>query len=82
MPALARAFKRVYVHICVYVSVYMFLQGTGGECGLRGGYVEMSNIHQGTIDEMYKCASINLCPNTVGQVRARVYTYKHTCLCT
>jgi hypothetical protein len=44
------------------------LQGTGGECGLRGGYVEMTNIHPGTIEQIYKCASINLCPNTIGQV--------------
>lgn len=43
-------------------------QGTGGECGLRGGYVEMTNIHPGTIEEMYKVASINLSPNTVGQI--------------
>lgn len=44
-------------------------QGTGGECGLRGGYVEMTNIHPGAVDQMYKCASINLSPNTMGQVR-------------
>lgn len=43
-------------------------QGTGGECGLRGGYVEMTNIHPGTIEEVYKCASINLSPNTMGQI--------------
>ncbi len=45
------------------------VQGTSGECGLRGGYVEMTNIHPGTVEEVYKCASINLCPNTMGQVR-------------
>ena len=28
----------------------------------------MTNIHPGTIDEVYKCASINLSPNTVGQL--------------
>ncbi|GFH11184.1 alanine aminotransferase, partial [Haematococcus lacustris] len=43
------------------------LHGTGGECGLRGGYVEMSNIHPGALEQIYKCASINLCPNTIGQ---------------
>ena len=43
-------------------------KGTGGECGLRGGYVEMTNIHPGSVEEVYKVASINLCPNTVGQV--------------
>jgi hypothetical protein len=30
----------------------------------------MTNIHPGTVDEMYKIASINLSPGTVGQVRA------------
>ncbi len=44
------------------------MQGTFGECGLRGGYVEMTNIHPGAIEQLYKCASINLCPNTMGQV--------------
>lgn len=44
-------------------------QGTSGECGLRGGYVEMTNIHPGAVEEIYKCCSINLCPNTMGQVR-------------
>jgi aspartate/methionine/tyrosine aminotransferase len=43
-------------------------QGTGGECGLRGGYVELTNIHPGSMEEMYKIASINLSPNTIGQV--------------
>jgi glutamate--glyoxylate aminotransferase len=44
------------------------LQGTGGECGLRGGYVEMNNIHPKTVEELYKICSINLSPNGVGQV--------------
>ena len=28
----------------------------------------MVNIHPGTIAELYKMASVNLCPNTIGQV--------------
>ena len=47
------------------------LQGSGGECGLRGGCVEMTNIHKGAIEEIYKCASINLSPNTMGQVHPK-----------
>eukprot|EP00873_Tetraselmis_striata_P001310 jgi/Tetstr1/421574/TSEL_012518.t1 len=43
-------------------------KGAVGECGLRGGYVEMVNIHQGAVDEVYKIASINLSPNVPGQV--------------
>ena len=30
--------------------------------------MELTNIHPGAIDEMYKIASISLCPNVVGQV--------------
>ena len=43
-------------------------KGTLGECGLRGGYVEMVNIHEDTVNEVYKVASINLSPNVPGQV--------------
>jgi glutamate--glyoxylate aminotransferase len=49
-------------------SFHTVSKGVLGECGLRGGYVELANFHPGTIDEMYKAASINLSPNTTGQV--------------
>eukprot|EP00890_Picochlorum_soloecismus_P003603 jgi/Picsp_1/4243/NSC_01752-R1_alanine aminotransferase len=49
-------------------SFHTVSKGVLGECGLRGGYVEFLNFHPGTIDEMYKIASINLCPNTTGQI--------------
>ena len=49
-------------------SFHTVSKGVLGECGLRGGYVEFTNFHPGTIDEMYKVASVNLSPNTVGQV--------------
>jgi hypothetical protein len=29
--------------------LFPMLQGSGGECGLRGGYVEMNNIHPNTL---------------------------------
>lgn len=54
------------------LSFHTISKGTGGECGLRGGYVEMTNIHPGTVDQMYKCTSINLCPNTMGQIALSV----------
>lgn len=54
------------------LSFHTVSKGSGGECGLRGGYVEMTNIHPGTIEEVYKCASINLCPNTIGQIAMSV----------
>lgn len=43
------------------------LQGALGECGLRGGMLEATNIHPGTLEQIYKIASINLSPNTTGQ---------------
>jgi aspartate/methionine/tyrosine aminotransferase len=49
-------------------SFHSASKGTSGECGLRGGYVQMSNIHPKTFEEFYKLASISLCPNTMGQV--------------
>jgi glutamate--glyoxylate aminotransferase len=43
-------------------------KGSFGECGLRGGYVECSNIDPKVMAEMYKLSSINLAPNTTGQI--------------
>ncbi|KAI8477217.1 MAG: alanine aminotransferase [Monoraphidium minutum] len=50
------------------VSFHTVSKGTSGECGLRGGYYEMVNFHPGTIDQLYKVSSINLSPNSLGQV--------------
>ena len=49
------------------VSFHTVSKGSTGECGLRGGYMEAVNILPGTMDELYKISSINLCPNTMGQ---------------
>jgi glutamate--glyoxylate aminotransferase len=35
-------------------SFHTVSKGVLGECGLRGGYVELTNFHPGTVDEMYK----------------------------
>jgi len=51
------------------ISFHTVSKGVYGECGLRGGYFDVMNLHPRTVDELYKCASINLCPNTVGQAR-------------
>jgi len=37
-------------------------------CGKRGGYVEMDGIDGDVKEQYYKLASINLCPNVLGQV--------------
>lgn len=55
------------------VSFHTISKGALGECGLRGGMLEATNIHPDTLDQLYKIASINLSPNTFGQVRACLY---------
>jgi aspartate/methionine/tyrosine aminotransferase len=49
-------------------SFHSISKGFFGECGRRGGYVECVNIHPMVKDELYKLASISLCPNVDGQV--------------
>ena len=52
------------------ISFHTVSKGSLGECGLRGGYFEMFNIDQKTVDEVYKVASINLSPNVPGAHRS------------
>ena len=42
--------------------IYTFIMT--GECGLRGGYMELHNVDQDVIDMIYKMSSINLCSTT------------------
>ena len=48
-------------------SFHTVSKGAYGECGLRGGYMELHNFDPDVVDEIYKVASINLSPNTPGQ---------------
>jgi glutamate--glyoxylate aminotransferase len=50
------------------MSFHSISKGFVGECGRRGGYVETTNIAPEVLGELYKLQSINLCPNTTGQV--------------
>jgi len=50
------------------VSFHTASKGAYGECGLRGGYMELHNMDPLVIEELYKTASINLSPNVPGQV--------------
>ncbi|CAM6105648.1 unnamed protein product [Calypogeia fissa] len=50
------------------VSFHTISKGYFGECGQRGGYLEMTNIHPEVVDELYKIASIALSPNITGQI--------------
>ena len=51
------------------ISYHSTSKGFLGECGRRGGYFQLSKaIDNGVHDEMYKVASVNLCPNVDGQI--------------
>jgi glutamate--glyoxylate aminotransferase len=50
------------------LSFHTVSKGTYGECGLRGGYMELHNFDPLVVQEIYKIASINLSPNVPGQV--------------
>ena len=43
------------------------VQGVYGECGLRGGYMELLNICPEVSGELQKLVSINLCGNVPGE---------------
>lgn len=50
------------------VSFHSISKGVVGECGRRGGYFECINLDQGILDQIYKMASVSLCPNIHGQI--------------
>jgi len=49
-------------------SFHSISKGFIGECGKRGGYAEATNIDLSALEEFYKLFSINLCPNSLGQI--------------
>lgn len=50
------------------VSFHSTSKGLLGECGRRGGYMELEGIDPGVKDQLYKLASSNLCSNIPGQI--------------
>jgi aspartate/methionine/tyrosine aminotransferase len=49
-------------------SFHSVSKGYMGECGHRGGYLELRNIPNEVLAEFIKLQSISLCSNTVGQL--------------
>jgi len=49
-------------------SFHSVSKGYVGECGKRGGYMELFGIQPQVKAEFYKVASISLCSNVVGQM--------------
>lgn len=50
------------------VSLNSISKGYFGECGRRGGYMEVINFPADVKQQLYKLSSISLCPNVNGQV--------------
>jgi alanine transaminase len=49
-------------------SMHSTSKGFVGECGRRGGYLELCGFSEEVRGELYKLASLQLCSNTPGQV--------------
>lgn len=52
----------------VIVSFQSVSKGYYGECGRRGGYMEVTGLPKDVKDQLYKLASVNLCSNVSGQI--------------
>jgi alanine transaminase len=50
------------------VSFHSISKGFSGECGRRGGYFEAVNLRDDVMEQIYKMASVSLCPPITGQV--------------
>ena len=56
------------------ISFHSTSKGLIGECGRRGGYMEVCGLHPQVKAAMIKLASIYLCPNLDGQVMTQLMT--------
>ncbi|XP_072364029.1 alanine aminotransferase 2-like isoform X2 [Scyliorhinus torazame] len=56
------------------VSFHSVSKGYMGECGYRGGYMEVINLDPGVRRELIKLFSVRLCPPVAGQVVLGVIT--------
>merc|ERR1712032_1295638 len=54
------------------VSFHSTSKGLFGECGRRGGYMELSGFDDYVKDNIYKLASSSLCSNIPGQVMTSI----------
>ncbi|CAL5071760.1 unnamed protein product [Urochloa decumbens] len=52
------------------VSFQSVSKGYYGECGKRGGYMEITGFSPEVREQIYKVASVNLCSNVSGQILA------------
>jgi alanine transaminase len=64
----ARIMHEMNVEDVSLFSFHSVSKGFLGECGHRGGYLELRNIPSAVLDEMIKLQSISLCANLPGQI--------------
>lgn len=72
------SFKRAVHELKTDVELASFhsvSKGFIGECGLRGGYVELCNINKEARDMLYKVLSVSLCSNIIGQAAMHAMMY-------
>lgn len=48
-------------------SLHSISKGMVGECGHRGGYMELVGFDPAVVEQLYKFVSIQLCPPVIGQ---------------
>ncbi|XP_033920645.1 alanine aminotransferase 1 [Melopsittacus undulatus] len=49
-------------------SFHSLSKGFMGECGFRGGFMEVRNLHPEVLQELSKLVSVRLCPPVPGQI--------------
>jgi len=65
------SFRKVVTEMRSNVELFSFhsvSKGMVGECGRRGGYMELQNFDPAVQEQIYKMVSIGLCSNISGQV--------------
>ncbi len=64
-----RSMKEEVANGVEMISFHSISKGVSGECGRRGGYFEAVNMSEEVMEQVYKMASVSLCPPVTGQVR-------------
>ncbi|OMJ76476.1 hypothetical protein SteCoe_24142 [Stentor coeruleus] len=65
------SFRKIIKEMGTETELFSFQslsKGFYGECGIRGGYMELMNIDKDVKDQILKLASIMLCSSTLGQI--------------
>jgi hypothetical protein len=64
------AYSSFLIHAGVSKNILLLPPGYYGECGKRGGYMEITGFSAPVREQIYKIASVNLCSNISGQILA------------